>query len=127
MNLTLSILCLAVLSFAISFLATLGMKHLAPKIGFVDKPGGRKIHANPKPLGGGVAIYLGIVLPMLAGLAIVLFVRHGFHIDAAYWSGARKQLAMALTLLGVMTAMHILGLIDDRNAMGPYLKLFVQL
>ena len=31
------------------------MKRIAPRLGFVDKPGGRKIHSNPKPLGGGVA------------------------------------------------------------------------
>jgi UDP-N-acetylmuramyl pentapeptide phosphotransferase/UDP-N-acetylglucosamine-1-phosphate transferase len=60
-------------SFAVAILLTRLMISLAPRIGFVDKPGGRKIHDNPKPLGGGVAITLGIVLPLLAGIITVHF------------------------------------------------------
>ena len=48
---TLVILCLIVFSFAISWLITYWMKGFAVRIGFVDRPGGRKIHDNPKPLG----------------------------------------------------------------------------
>ena len=40
-----------VVSFALSCGLTRGMIWLAPRIGFVDKPGHRKIHAKPKPLG----------------------------------------------------------------------------
>ena len=53
----LSILGLGAISFVISWLGTWAMIRIAPRIGFVDKPGGRKIHANPKPLGGGIAIF----------------------------------------------------------------------
>ena len=35
------------------------MIRLAPRVGLVDKPGHRKIHAAPKPLGGGAGIFLG--------------------------------------------------------------------
>ena len=45
------ILALILLSFCISWLITYAMKRVAPRLGFVDKPGGRKIHANPNPLG----------------------------------------------------------------------------
>src|SRR5215217_7463412 len=62
----LPILCLLVVSFVLAWAGTFVMIRVAPKIGFVDKPGGRKIHANPKPLGGGVAIFLAFALPMLA-------------------------------------------------------------
>jgi UDP-GlcNAc:undecaprenyl-phosphate GlcNAc-1-phosphate transferase len=34
-------------------------------IGFVDRPSNRKIHANPIPLMGGVAIYAGCIIAML--------------------------------------------------------------
>ena len=51
-------LCLA--SFVISWILTFAMIRIAPRIGFVDKPGHRKIHHNPKPLGGGVAIVWAI-------------------------------------------------------------------
>src|SRR4051794_5302845 len=153
----LPILALGAISFVISWLATAGMIRIAPKLGFVDKPGGRKNHSNPKPLGGGVAMFVGFALPMLAGVAVVSSseeppdaVRRvtghressGAASEAttlspttpssdelirAYWSGARKQRGLALALLGAMLIMHLLGLIDDRKALGPYVKLIVQL
>ncbi len=65
-------LCLAGL--IISWCATGMMKRLSPRIGFVDKPGTRKIHHVPKPLGGGVAIVLGFALPLIALLLVLSFV-----------------------------------------------------
>jgi UDP-GlcNAc:undecaprenyl-phosphate GlcNAc-1-phosphate transferase len=137
MNLAYAILALAVVSFAISFAVTLAMKRIAPKIGFVDKPGGRKIHANPKPLGGGVAIFLGFALPVLAGLLIVHFLQAPSvavssspgHVSPipAYWSGIRDRTPVALEMIAAALLMHVLGLFDDRKALGPYFKLFVQL
>jgi UDP-GlcNAc:undecaprenyl-phosphate GlcNAc-1-phosphate transferase len=128
LKLSLSILCLAALSFLISFFATLAMKQVAPLIGFVDKPGGRKIHANPKPLGGGVAIFLGFCLPVLAGLAIIHFHSPpGNPLLAAYWSGGRDRTPVAFEMIGAALIIHVLGLWDDRKALGPYLKLVTQL
>src|SRR5437667_11383600 len=65
------ILALVGLSFVISLLSTAAVKRIAPVFAFVDKPGHRKIHHIPKPLGGGVAIFIGITLPMLCGLLYV--------------------------------------------------------
>src|ERR1700709_2275670 len=69
------ILGVAVGSFVISWIATFAMIRIAPRIGFVDKPGHRKIHSNPKPLGGGVAVFWSFALPILVGLSIIHFVR----------------------------------------------------
>jgi UDP-GlcNAc:undecaprenyl-phosphate/decaprenyl-phosphate GlcNAc-1-phosphate transferase len=126
------ILCLIPLSFAISWVLTRLMRSIAPRIGFTDKPGGRKIHSNPKPLGGGVGIFWGFTLPVLAGLLYVgLFSPPAFlghpQLIAAYWSGARQQSGLALGMLAAALCIHSLGLWDDRKAMGPYLKLIVQL
>ena len=103
----------------------------------MDKPGGRKIHANPKPLGGGVAVFLGFALPVLAGLLWINFGRPPAmaisfdksqpSLAPAYWSGARDRTPVAVEMLGAALVMHLLGLWDDRKALGPYLKLFVQL
>ena len=38
-------------------------------LGLVDRPGQRKIHAAPMPTGGGLAIWLGIVVPLAVGQA----------------------------------------------------------
>ena len=126
----LPILALGAVSFVISWLATWAMIRIAPKLGFVDRPGGRKIHANPKPLGGGVAMFIGFALPMLVGLTIVNFYHPDFtHWQGIepYWSGGRNQTPLVIGLLLVMLVMHVMGLIDDRKAMGPYVKLIVQL
>jgi UDP-GlcNAc:undecaprenyl-phosphate GlcNAc-1-phosphate transferase len=130
----LPILCLAGVSLVISFAATYLMIHLAPRIGFVDKPGHRKIHETPKPLGGGVSIFLALALPMLAGLIVVnlagerLVLKFIDHPDSvALLTGAQHQTPLSLGLLGGLLVLHALGLLDDRRAMGPYVKLGVQL
>ena len=114
------------LSFALAWVGTLLMKRIAPLIGFVDKPGGRKIHARSKPLGGGVAIFWAIALPLLAVLGAAHW---GLFPDSLsmYAGGVIRQTPMALRLLGALLAMHVMGLIDDRRALGPYLKLAVQI
>ena len=128
------ILVLIAISFVISWLLTFAMIRIAPRLGFVDKPGARKIHANPKPLGGGVAIFLGIALPMLCGLIVVNFA--GDWIVSRFdnrqeifdlIAGGQHQTPLSLGLLAAMLVMHAMGLFDDRKALGPYLKLFIQL
>ncbi len=122
------ILFLSIASFTLSWLLTLIVRQLAIARGFVDKPGHRKIHARPVALGGGIAIFLSVVLPLLLLLAIAHVVP--FMADtreAAYAGGVRRQTPMVLSLLAAMLAMHLLGLWDDRRAMGPYLKLALQL
>jgi UDP-GlcNAc:undecaprenyl-phosphate/decaprenyl-phosphate GlcNAc-1-phosphate transferase len=100
----------------------------------VDRPGGRKIHANPKPLGGGVGIFFGLVVPIICGLGWITFAGPpGFlrsmgdwPIDA-YWSGARMQAPLGWEILLAGIFIHLLGLWDDRKALGPMFKLIVQL
>src|SRR4051812_5318535 len=130
----LPILCLGFASFVIGWIMTWLMIRIAPRLGFVDKPGGRKIHANPKPLGGGVAIFLGIALPMSVGLLLVnlagdsLVSRFDNHQEVYdLVAGGQHQTPLSLGLLAAMLVMHAMGLFDDRKALGPYLKLFIQL
>jgi len=128
------ILCLIALSFAISWLVTLWMRRFAVRIGFVDRPGGRKVHSNPKPLGGGVGIFFGLALPIVCGLGWITFAgppgflrsMGGWPIDA-YWSGARMEAPLGWEILLAGILMHLLGLWDDRKALGPMFKLIVQL
>src|SRR5438067_1919306 len=111
----LPILGLAAVSFFISFVGTFVMIRIAPRIGFVDKPGHRKIHANPKLLGGGVAISLGIAVPMLIGLAVIDFAGERIVLRYRDWAdiqalvtGGQHQTPLTLGFLGGMLAMHAL-------------------
>ena len=127
---TRAILCLPILSFLISWISTFIVRRTAPRIGFVDKPGGRKIHANAKPLGGGIAIFTGVALPLLMVLVLLhtaSFGEHSGRYDPALVRGAIEQSPFAIGLLAAMAGMHLLGLVDDRKALGPYIKLFFQL
>ena len=125
-----AILAIAALSFCIALAATGAMLRVAPKIGLVDNPGHRKIHRDPTPLGGGVAVALAVVGPILAGLAFVnsLAADAGpFGISPDYYGGVRLQTPLALGLVAALLAMHALGLVDDKKPLGPMLKLAAQL
>ena len=132
-RMTVPILILAAVSFCIAWVVTLAMKRVASRLGLVDRPGSRKIHQNPIPLGGGVAIFWALALPMLATLLVINFAGHviidRFPADedmAALVEGGQYQTPMTLGLLGGMLVLHGIGLMDDRRAMGPFVKLAVQ-
>ena len=126
---TWAILCILPVSFAITWAGTWAVRWAAPRVGFVDRPGGRKVHADAKPLGGGVAIFAGVVVPLLGALAALHLpaVTGRLALDPAYVGGVAKETPMALGLVATLLVMHGLGLADDRRALGPYLKLGVQL
>src|SRR5947209_3659364 len=128
MTLPLLILSLGVVSFLIAWVMTWLVKRVAPRLNFVDKPGHRKIHRQPIPLGGGVAIFLAFAVPMAAAVIACQFAAAPpGSLRAAYFGGVRQQTPMAAALLAAMSLTHLLGLWDDRKALGPYLKLFLQL
>src|SRR3954466_3447144 len=134
LRMILPILGLGAASFVIAWLATLAMIRIAPRFGLTDKPGGRKIHAAPKPLGGGVAIFVAIAGPMLVRLLVVnpagdrLVQRYPQYENVyALVAGAQYQTPLSLAMLAGMLVMHAVGLIDDRKALGPYSKLIAQL
>src|SRR5271168_2406485 len=98
------------IAFAIALLASLGLtvpiRHLALRYGMVDKPGPRKVHLNPIPLLGGIAIYLGFVLA-------VLLTRH----DA--------PLQQIIGILAGATLLALVGFLDDGGLLHHQVKLFV--
>lgn len=124
---TTAILLSAAASFVCSLVLTRIVIQIAPRIGFVDRPGHRKIHHHPKPLGGGIAIFwtLAIVL-LLGGFAFV-------HLDLlgdsmrAYKDGLLQQRPLLFAIIVATLAMHLMGVVDDKRALGPYSKLLTQL
>jgi len=50
----------------VSIVSTRIVRQLAPKLGLIDQPAARKVHVTPTPHGGGVGIWLGVVLPLAA-------------------------------------------------------------
>ena len=59
-------LYIAIFSFLTSFLLVRPTRAVARRQGIMDVPDGRKLHGEPTPLLGGVAIYLAFVVSLLA-------------------------------------------------------------
>ncbi len=119
-------------SFVMSVLVTWIVKKWAIRIGFVDRPGGHKQHESPIALGGGIAIFLCATLPLIVGALIARWVHPT---EPPVWlpefihphlEGMGSKLGTLLSIAGGALVLHVLGLIDDRKALGPWIKLFVQ-
>lgn len=55
-------------SFAVSCALTFILIHVLKKLDIMDKPDPRKIHKKPIPRMGGIAIYVGFIVPMFIGM-----------------------------------------------------------
>lgn len=122
-------------SFLVALAATWLMRWVAPRVGLMDKPNARKVHSTPMPMGGGLGIWLGMLVPFALGTAALFYVRG---LDAA--EQARLLPAMALphldgiadrigslwVLLFCGTILALLGLADDRFGLSWKLRLGVQ-
>ena len=109
-------LYLAVFMVALSatLVATPLARRTALRLDIVDRPGGRKAHHTPVPYLGGLAIYVGFMLFLVA---VVVLNR----------TDPRTPLVQALAILAGATLMVVLGLVDDRFSLRPLLKLGGQL
>lgn len=119
-------------AFAISTALTFLMTRVAPRLGFVDRPGERKVHTAPIPLGGGLAIVTSMfaVVGAAAGVA-VLIARNpeflGLGGRFADYAGGVRLLGSKLATAGAgALVLMVMGLIDDRRGLKPLTKLAVQ-
>lgn len=97
------------------------------RIGLVDAPGHRKIHAQPTPLAGGLAIWTALTAAMV-GLLVIL--QWGW-LDANTTEKLRYGLAhragQLLAILGGASAMLVLGALDDKFELSAGVKFAGQL
>jgi UDP-GlcNAc:undecaprenyl-phosphate GlcNAc-1-phosphate transferase len=90
--------------------------YIAPKIGAMDAPGGRKVHKTPTPRLGGLAIALSILLSILLINIIT----------PSLFDGIRENTAQNLWIGGCVLGLFLLGLWDDLHSLKPGLKFGVQ-
>jgi len=105
-------------AFWVSFLVTGAMRVVAPRFGLIDRPAARKVHVVPTPLGGGVGLWAGVVIPFLIAQLLLLTMRSQVeawlpdsllqHLDGAVWRSAELWV-----ILGGGTILAITGLMDD--------------
>ena len=99
--------------------------------GLVDDPGHRKIHHEPVPLAGGLAVMTGLLAPLLGAIFLALWnwttapvdpntivwMRYGFH----------RRLPELLGIFGGAFGMLVLGWLDDKHELSPGRKFLGQL
>ncbi|MGH7192180.1 MAG: MraY family glycosyltransferase, partial [Candidatus Saccharimonadales bacterium] len=113
-------------SLVVSGVAAAAVRRWAPRWGLVDRPGRRKVHSTTTPLGGGLALWLGLVLPLAAGhlvLANATEAAPGKYVLPGGWTlsplvaehvgGLKQQAPRLWFLLACATALVVLGLADD--------------
>ena len=101
---------LGLLAFSIalvtSLVITLPVRQFAIRIGMVDRPGPRKIHLQPIPLLGGIAIYFAVML-------------------ALFVSKPGEAPSKILAIVAGGTLLLLVGTLDDRGLLHHQVKLFV--
>ncbi len=99
------------LGFAAAYSFTPFTKRLAIHLDIVDKPSSRKIHREPIPLLGGVAILSAFLLSTL------IF---------AFFSASEQYLKEFGAVIAGAVWLGLVGYIDDRNGMNPRVKFSAQ-
>ncbi len=54
-------------AFVVSLIAVGLVRRAAQRLGLLDKPGARKVHTTPIPLGGGLGIWAGVISTFAVG------------------------------------------------------------
>lgn len=97
------------IAFAVGLIASMGLtvpvRQLALRVGMVDRPGPRKVHVQPMPLLGGLAIYLGVLIALLVSL------------DG-------RALTQVIGIYIGATLVAAVGILDDRGLLHHQIKLF---
>ena len=109
------------------------IRRYARRLGLLDRPGGHSTHDNVTPLGGGIGIWLGIMVTFAVGTVAVLVARGSADIQAMlpaqvlpYLDGVWSRAGQLWGLLGAGTLLVALGLSDDRRGVEPWVRLGVE-
>ncbi len=114
-------------SFILSLSLTTLLIYFAPRLGFTDLPGERKIHNQPIPYGGGVAIFITIYGLLLLSWVVFNFVDlpHLPRLLKEHFKGLQNS-KVNTQLIGILLGgviVFVTGLIDDIKGLGPKVKL----
>jgi UDP-GlcNAc:undecaprenyl-phosphate GlcNAc-1-phosphate transferase len=137
---TSAVLLLALLAFAIACPATWLVRAASLRVRALDTapiPGQTKFAPRRVPNTGGIAVFAAVALPILVGVLVLrdqpsdtdlsgqlsLWLMGRFPSLSAHAAGIVSQSRLALTLVGCLAWLHVLGLFDDRRPLKPILKL----
>ncbi len=100
-----------IMALLVAFFITLGMtpiiKRVALALRIMDHPNQRKIHSQPIPLLGSVAVFMGVILS----------------IQMVWWGGDFQEKGLIILFAGLF--LLIVGVLDDWGILHPQVKLMV--
>lgn len=112
-----------VATFFLAFLITTWLippvQRLCERCGWVAEPGGRRLHAHPTPTIGGIAMYIGLVVTLLATFTF------GF-IDSAFQRSEFETMRIWLVILASLPIFLIMWA-DDVRELPALPRLLVQI
>lgn len=107
-------------AFVVSLLVTGLVRRQAPRWGLVDQPAARKVHTVPTPLGGGLGIYCGFVIPVALATGAAWLLARDSTPPAwlppevqALLPGLLERSRVIWMLVGAGTLVSAAGLLDD--------------
>ncbi len=112
-----SMIAAFVLPALIALAITPWVMKVAGWIGAIDQPGERKVHVNPTPRLGGLAVFLSVA----GAVGVISSIHHTFL--SSLWIADTAGLVLAAALILVL----FLGIWDDMKQLGPGIKFVVQL
>ncbi len=124
-------------SFLISWGSVRYVRRWALRWQLLDRPGARKVHTTPTPMGGGLAIWLGVIVPLAVGQSVLGLLAAGGPLAdwlgpwipavvAPHLPGLSARSPALWVLLGGGTLLMLVGLVDDWRGLGWQVRLGIQ-
>lgn len=132
---TLLILVLAsvVPSFVVSLITVGYVRRAAQRLGLLDKPGARKVHTTPIPLGGGLGIWAGVASTFALGTLGVWLASRSPELAqllpdqvTQHLSGLLDKVREIWVLIAGGTILMLLGLADDRRGLPWQVRIAIE-
>ncbi|MFK8110630.1 MAG: MraY family glycosyltransferase [Rubripirellula sp.] len=109
------------------------VRKFAERLGLLDRPGGHSTHVEVTPLGGGIGIWLGIIVTFAVGTIAVMVARESADMQERipttllpYLDGVWSRAGQLWGLLISGTVLFALGLTDDRRGVNEWVRLGVE-
>lgn len=133
LSLTILVLVTILPAFLVSFMAVGLVRRAAERLGLLDKPGARKVHTTPIPLGGGLGIWAGVVATFAVGSGFAFLLQSNPNmfgwLPEQLTVHVNGLLARAPAIWGILaggTVLMLLGLADDRRGLPWQLRIAVE-
>ena len=122
--------CLLILlaeAFVLSLLLTPLARRIGQRAGFMDQPGERKIHHQPIPRSGGMAIFASFIIVLLVNACAAWLLRDRLGEGLVHAHNIPSKLSELGGVLAGAIWIFFVGVIDDRRPLSPRTKLICQL